>query len=343
MNDVPFHVLVVGVGSIGERHVRCFQKTGRARLSICEVHDSLREEVGQRYSIEHRYSDLATALAEPHDAMVVATPAHVHIPIAQQAAEAGLHLLIEKPLATTLDGIESLKQTVLRQRLVAAVAYVFRAHPALEAMKHAIDEGRFGKPLEVVAVAGQNFPTYRPAYRDTYYRDRAMGGGAIQDAMTHVLNATEWLVGPTDRLIADVAHQLLEGVDVEDTVHLMARHGDVMGCYALNQHQAPNENTITVVCQRGTARFEMHRNLWRWVTEVDGQWEEERTPLERDTLFTRQANAFLDAITGKANPLCTLDEGLQTLRVNLAALASLDQKQWQVIPHEQINHQRTNP
>lgn len=332
MNDTPFHILVVGVGSIGERHVRCFQNTGRARLSICEVHDSLREKVGQRYGIERCYSDLATALAEPHDAVVVAAQAHVHIPIAQQAADAGLHLLIEKPLAIALDGIESLKQTVLRERLVAAVAYVYRAHPALAAMRLAIQEGRFGRPLQVVAISGQNFPTYRPAYQDTYYRDRAMGGGAIQDAMTHVINATEWLVGPADRLIADATHQLLEGVDVEDTVHLMARHGDVMGCYALNQHQAPNENTITVVCERGTARFEMHRNRWRWVTEVEGQWEEEQTPLERDTLFTRQAGAFLDAIAGKANPLCTLDEGLQTLRVNLAALASLDQKQWQIIP-----------
>ncbi len=332
MNDALSHILVIGAGSIGERHVRCFQNTGRARLSICEVQDSLREEVGQRYDIERCYSDLATALAEPHDAVVIATPAHVHIPIAQQAADAGLHLLIEKPLAITLDGIESLKQTVSQRRLVAAVAYVYRAHPALAAMKLAIAENRFGKPLQLVAVAGQNFPTYRPAYRDTYYRDRAMGGGAIQDAMTHVINAAEWLVGPTDRLTLDATHQLLEGVDVEDTVHLMTRHGDVMGCYALNQHQAPNENTITVVCERGTARFEMHRNRWRWITKVDGPWEEEQTPLERDTLFTRQAHAFLDAITGQANPLCSLDEGLQTLQVNLAALASLDQKQWQIIP-----------
>ncbi len=74
---------------------------------------------------------------------------------------------------------------VANRGLIAGVAYPYRAHPTLAAMRDAIASGRFGKPLEVVVVAGQHFPTYRPAYRDIYYRDRATGGGAIQDALTH--------------------------------------------------------------------------------------------------------------------------------------------------------------
>ena len=69
------------------------------------------------------------------------------------------------------------------------------------AMKAALDSGRFGRPVQLVAVCGQHFPTYRPAYREIYYRDRATGGGAIQDAITHVLNLGEWLIGPVDRLL----------------------------------------------------------------------------------------------------------------------------------------------
>ncbi len=332
MTSTPYKILVLGVGSIGERHVRCFQNTGRAHVSICELNDSLRENVGDRYEIEHRYANLDAALADSHDAAVVAVPAHLHLLLAQQAAEANLHLLIEKPLSTSLDGIDALEQTVAQRQLVAAVAYVYRAHPALAAMKQAVASGRFGRPLQLVAVSGQHFPTYRPAYRETYYKDHATGGGAIQDALTHVLNAGQWLVGPIDRLVADAAHQVLEGVEVEDTVNLLARHGNVLASYALNQHQAPNESTITVVCEQGTARFEFQRNLWRWVTEVEGQWQEESTPMQRDTLFIRQANAFLDAIASQAEPLCTLDEGRQTLRVNLAAMAPFDPKKWQLIP-----------
>src|SRR5207249_3484680 len=108
----------------------------------------------------------------------------------------------------------------------------------------------------------------------------------------------------------DAEHQVLEGVTVEDTVHLLARHGPVMASYSLNQHQAPNELTFTVVCERGTVRCEFHEQRWRWLTEPGGNWHDEVIPaLERDTLFIAQANAFLDAALGDAPPPCSLAEG----------------------------------
>jgi len=324
-------VLVIGVGSIGERHVRCFQDTGRVDASLLEIDEALARTVAERYGVS-AHADLDSALATGVEAAVVATPAPLHVPLATRLVEAGLHVLIEKPLSTTLDGIERLRQAVIERGVVAAVAYVYRSHPALAAMRQAICEGRFGRPVELVVVAGQHFPTYRPAYRTIYYANRACGGGAIQDALTHLVNAGEWLLGPTDRLVVDARHQLLEDVVVEDTVHVLARHGSALASYALNQYQAPNEATLTVVCQRGTARFESHRQRWRWMTEPGESWHDEHhEAVARDTIFIAQAHAFLDAIEGRTPPPCTLDEGLQTLRVNLAALASLQDQTWKVV------------
>ncbi len=328
----PKRVLVIGVGSIGHRHLRCFQKTGRVRLSICEVNQELARQIAEQYGVEHVYHDVDTALAERPDAAVVTTPAHLHVPISTRLAEAGVHLLIEKPLSTSLAGIAELQQAIARRGVVAAVAYVYHAHPVLSDMRKALLEGRFGAPVHVVATCGQHFPTYRPAYREIYYKDRATGGGAIQDALTHILNASEWLVGPIDRLVCDAAHQVLEGVAVEDTVNLLARHGRALASYSLNQHQAPNEVTITVVCERGTARFEGHAMRWRWMEKPEESWHDVPfEPLERDALFVTQAQGFLDAVDGLAPPLCTLEQGLQTLRVNLAALASAEQGTWQEV------------
>ena len=325
-------VLVIGVGSIGERHLRCFQNTGRASPSVCEINPELREKIARQYGIDQTYADLEAALADSHDAAVICAPANLHIPMATRLATAGVHLLIEKPLSTSLEGIEALQEIIRRQNLVAVVAYVLRAHPVLREMKEAIDDGRFGRPVQLVVNCGQNFPFHRPAYREIYYKDRATGGGAIQDAITHMLNAAEWLVGPIDRLVCDAAHQVLEGVGVEDTVHLIARHGDVLAPYSLNQYQAPNQTWLTVVCQRGTCRFEAHNCRWRWCTEPDTDWhDEEHGDVQRDSLFVAQANAFLDTMEGTRPPLCTLEEGIQTLRVNLAALASTEQQTWQTL------------
>jgi predicted dehydrogenase len=325
-------VLIVGVGSIGERHLRCFGATGRAEMSFCEVNPALRQTVAQRYGTKRVFGRLEEALAERPAAVVICTPAHLHVPLAIAAANAGAHLLIEKPLSTSLEGIDTLQETAAKHALKVAVAYVYRAHPALTAMREAVRSGRFGEPVQIIADFGQHFPHYRPAYRDTYYKDRATGGGAVQDALTHALNAGEWLVEPITRLVADLGHKVLEGVTVEDTVHVLTRHGGVMGCFHLNQHQAPNESSLTVICQRGTARFEYHRSRWRWLTEPGQEWhDEDAIPLERDTLFVKQAESFLDVLDGRRPPLCTLDEAVQTLRVNLAILESAASGSWQVI------------
>ncbi len=322
-------LLIVGVGSIGARHLRCFQQTGRVRVALCEVDADLRARVAAEYGVDRAYADLDAALADRHDAAVIATPAHLHVPQAQRLAEAGLHLLIEKPLSIGLEGIARLETTLREAGRTAAVAYVHRANPLLQGMKAAIDSGRFGRPVQVVAVSGQHFPTFRPAYRATYFRDHATGGGAIQDALTHTLNAAEWLVGPIDRVVTDAARQVLDGIDVEDTVGLLARHGGVLGSYTLNQHQAPNEFAITVVCESGTVRYEPLRHRWRWMVRPDEPWHDEsHAPFTRDALFVRQADAFLDLVDGRAQPLCTIAEARHTLAAVLAALDSLRHEAW---------------
>jgi len=323
------HVLVVGAGSIGERHVRCFLATQRTRVSFVEVRRELRDEVAARYPDVGAFDSLEAALEHPLDAAVIATPAPLHVPQALQLVDRGVHVLIEKPLAVTMDGVGDLVARVARKGVIAAVAYVLRAHPALTEMREAIASGEFGRPLELVAVAGQHFPLYRPAYAQTYYAKHETGGGAVQDALTHVTNAGQWILGPVTRVVADLAHQSLAETSVEDTVHVLARHDRIPASYSLNQHQTPNETTITVVCERGTARFELHANRWRSMTTPGGEWiDHANSPLERDAMFIRQAGMFLDAIDGVAPPACSLGEGILTLRANLGILESARTGTW---------------
>jgi len=332
MSRSKHNVLVIGAGSIGERHIRCFLATHRADIAVAEVDERLRKTIMDRYGLTEGFRDYRDAIDAKRDCAVIATPAPLHIPMACQLAEAGMSLLIEKPLSVSLDGVEELSEILTARRVVSAVGYVIRASQPLKAMRTAIHQGRFGQPRQIVAVSGQHFPTFRPAYRETYYRSRANGGGAIQDSLTHIINLGEWLVGPIDRLCADAGHQGLDGVEVEDTVHVITRHGPVMGSYSLNQYQAPNENSVTVICENGTARWDGHLNRWRWMTRSGEPWQsEEFGQFERDNLFITQTNAFLDAVEHKGEPLCTLDEGVRTLRANLAILSSVEKGCWETV------------
>ena len=325
-------VLVVGVGSIGERHIRCFQKTSRALLSLCEVNPELSRRISNEYGIEATYDNLEAALADPPDAAVIATPAQLHIAMAMQAVEAGVNVLIEKPLSTSTEGVEALIDKIREKGLVAAVGYVLHSHPVFVEAREAIRSGRFGEPVEIVVECGQHFPHYRPGYREVYFKDRATGGGAVQDALTHGLNAGEWIAGPVDRLVADFDHKVLEGVEVEDTVHLLTRQGNVMGSYTINLYQAKNQLTMKIVCTDGEVVIDPVKNHWRWVKEIEEPWHEDTVePLERDDLFIAQANTFLDMLEGKLSGWNTIEDALQTLRCNLAILKSVEDGCWQTI------------
>jgi len=329
-NDLPGEtlksILVIGCGSIGERHLRCFLKTERVKVSACDSNPSLLSHISQAYGVA-AYGDLVTALAsDSFDAAVICTPAQSHLSVARLCLEKNMHLLIEKPLSTTLEGTDWLAGAVRNAGVYAAVAYVYHSIPCVVKAKEYLHHGSLGKPLQVTVTAGQHFPDFRPQYQTIYYNDRATGGGAIQDALTHHFNCVEWLIGqPTTRIFCDAAHLALEGVNVEDTVAATARNGETVVSYALNQFQRPNETIITIHCANGSVKIELHNHRWMVLSEGAANWQIYDEPLsDRDDMFVTQANAFLDGCEGMDSNLCTIEEAIHTLKVNLAAIRSAD-------------------
>ncbi len=292
-------------------------------VSVCDANAKLLAEVSQRYGAPG-FTSLKEALdGRRFDAFIICTPAHTHLAIAREGAAHGSALLIEKPLAVTLDDIEITRAAIADNGRFAAVAYVYHFFPWVTAARSFLHQGDLGRPLHASVVSGQHFPTFRPAYREIYYTRHETGGGAIQDALTHLVNAMEWLVGPITRVFCDAAHQQLDGVTVEDTVNVTARHGNVLASYAMTQFQAANEAIMEIHCEKGSLKIESHNQRWGSMKLGDKDWTWHPTPtMERDDLFLAQASAFLDGMKGKATNLCTFDEAVQTLRFNRAALES---------------------
>jgi predicted dehydrogenase len=316
-------ILVIGCGSIGERHVRTFLATGRANVIACYNRPDIRRQMTERYGVE-TIPDWSTELGNPRiTAAVIATPAPLHVDMARSCLEAGWHVLIEKPLSIGMDDIDRLVAAQAQAQRFTAIAYVLHFVPTLQAARQFIRSGAFGAVKHVAVNSGHHFPHARPAYREIYYRDHAQGGGAIQDALTHMANAVEWVIGPTSRIHCDAAHQVLDGVTVEDTVNASARNGDILVNYTLNQFQAVRETRLDFHAEKGTVRCEFHAQRWGTIALGETEWTWHEAPqTERDEMYISQAQAFLDGCEGRANPLCTLEEGIQTLRFNLAALKS---------------------
>jgi predicted dehydrogenase len=318
---VPVDVLIVGGGSIGERHLRCFQEIG-CTVALCESNAERRREVAQRYHLDRTFHSVEEAAQQAWYGVVICTPAHLHTQHAAALAATTSALLIEKPLCTRLEDAQRLWATAAGK--VIQVAYVLRHHPATQRTRELLAEGVIGKLHQVTVAAGQHFPTFRPAYRDIYYARRESGGGAVQDAATHLFDIVQHLAGPLDWIFCDHCHQELADVEVEDTVHLIGRaNGHVMVSLALNQFMAPNETHLQLNGARGSLAIKFHEHRAGMFLMGDGGWTwTEPLVAERDDLFRAQAQSFLSATVGQEPPLCTLEDGLRALRVNLAALRS---------------------
>ncbi len=324
MSSLP-SVLVIGCGSIGERHLRTFLATGRCRAIACDNRPAILASMAERYQVPTA-ANWRDALATPElYAAVIATPAPSHVAIATEIFRSGRHCLIEKPLALTLDGMDALTAAHQASGRAAGIAYVHHFRPEVAAARASLQTGALGRVLHASIVSGQDFPFFRPAYREIYYRDRAQGGGAIQDALTHLANLMEWFVGPTTTLSCEAGHQHLAGVEVEDTVVVAgrSREGAILS-WSLNQFQAPNETTLQFNAERGSVIVEYHRQRWGRLVRGDADWTWETfPPAERDGPFIAQANAFLDHCEVKPNGVASLAEGIQAVRFNLAVFESL--------------------
>ncbi|MCF7689088.1 MAG: Gfo/Idh/MocA family oxidoreductase [Cephaloticoccus sp.] len=324
MSTLPT-VLIIGCGSIGERHLRTFKSTGRCHVIACDTRPAILAKMQETYQVEIT-TDWQPVLTRPEvEIVVICTPAPYHVPIATAVLKSGRHCLIEKPLALSLEGMDELTAAHAASGRACHVAYVNHSRPEPRAAKAFLAAGSFGPVRAATVVCGQNFPTYRPAYREIYYNNHAQGGGAIQDAITHVVNLLEWILGPTASLLCDAGHQVLDGVEVEDTVSVVARNQDgAIISYNLNQFQAPNEFTIQFNAAKGSVKIEYHQSRWGHLALGATEWTWETfPPLDRDGPFIIQANDFLDACTGQVTPMATLTEGIQAVKFNLACFESL--------------------
>ncbi|OGA26198.1 MAG: hypothetical protein A3I02_10240 [Betaproteobacteria bacterium RIFCSPLOWO2_02_FULL_67_26] len=214
-------VLIVGCGSIGRRHA-----ANAARLAETAVHDITAETARDcaRASGARAFERLDEALAWRPSVVVVATPHRSHLAVARQAIAAGAHVLIEKPLSDTLEGVADFLVAVDASGRRAYVVCNMRFHPGPAALKRHI--GRVGRPLFARAHVGNYLPAMRPDrdYRTLYAARRAEGGGVVLDAI-HEIDTLTWLLGEVESVSCQAARLGGLEIDVEDYALLALTHG----------------------------------------------------------------------------------------------------------------------
>lgn len=230
-NEAPrsaaFRIAIVGHGLVAQIHASAIGAIPDVELVAVAGRDVKRAEP---FAAEHgiaAFSDVeAMVQSVDADAVIVATPHPTHTDIAIIAAKAGAHVLIEKPLATTVADCDRIIEAANTAGVTLAVVSQRRLLPAVQRVKTAIDRGSIGKPiLGSVATFSWRGPDYYEMddWRGTW---KGEGGGILVNQAVHHLDLILWLMGPFDEVFGYWANLNHPDIEVDDTAVAVLRGSD---------------------------------------------------------------------------------------------------------------------
>jgi UDP-N-acetyl-2-amino-2-deoxyglucuronate dehydrogenase len=212
------HLGIIGGGGISNTHARAAAGTPGVRVAAVYGHNPAKVEALAKQYDAAAYGDLAQFLTHrPMEIVAIGSPSGIHGEQVQNAAAAGLHVLVEKPLEVTLVRVDAAIDAVTRAGVTLAVCFQDRANPRLGLVKQWIDAGYVGTPILVSA----RVKWYRPPeyYAQSHWRGvQALdGGGALMNQGIHTVDLLLWWLGDIVRVFARAMTQLHK-IEVEDTI-----------------------------------------------------------------------------------------------------------------------------
>ncbi|WP_409343239.1 Gfo/Idh/MocA family protein [Paenibacillus sp. MBLB4367] len=248
---------VVGCGGIAQSHFTGIERAPEAELAaVCDMNGRRAEEFGAAYGV-NAYTDYRQLLADPTiDVVCLCTPSGMHAEQTVQAAEAGKHIVCEKPMAITLPDADRMVEACDVMGVKLATIFPRRMSPASQFVKRLLDEERLGK---LSLCSG-----YVKFYRDQAYYNSAGwrgtwamdGGGAMMNQGIHTIDLLQWLAGPVAALTG-YARNVLRDIEVEDTavVSLQYKSGALGSIEATTTAYKQPEHRILLQGEKGTVEL----------------------------------------------------------------------------------------
>lgn len=318
-------ILIAGLGSIGRRHLRNFQALNAGEFVLLRSRRSTLpdDELAGLPTVQN----LAEALQNHKpDIVVVSNPTSLHLDVAIPAAEAGCHLLLEKPISHTMDRVSTLAEIVEQQALKVLVGFQFRFHPGLQYIKKLLDNDTIGSVTNVHVHWGEYLPAWHPweDYRIGYAARSDLGGGVLL-TLCHPFDYLRWLIGEIDALSAMTAQAGGLDIEVEDTANVMLRFTNgALGTVHVDYVQRPPTHTLQITGQGGRILWDNEDGAVHWYQTKTETWQKKEmsADFERNILFIEEVKHFLSCIESGTEPCVNLADGIAAQKIVLAAKQS---------------------
>ncbi len=313
--DSPF--VVIGAGSIGERHIRNLLALGYTNIHVYRQRNlPLRTLDSQQVRI---FQDFAEIEVIQPVAAFVTSPTSLHLQQTLACVEKGIHTLVEKPLSHTQEGLNVLKKAAVAQNVYVHIGYMLRFHPLMQKIKEAVENQHYGRLLSFTTHWGEYLPDWHPweDYRTSYAAQAELGGGAAL-TLSHDLDLANWLSGAAIKkyyVLKNYASSLEVNTDAGADFLIEYENG-VTGHVHLNYFEQPAQRYLKYVFENGSADFDYYANTLTFRTK-EHTLIETAEGFDRNQLFIDQTRFFLAKLTSfsTADSLQQIAESEQIIRM----------------------------
>jgi UDP-N-acetylglucosamine 3-dehydrogenase len=319
-------VAVIGLGSMGKNHVRVYSELPNVEIvAVCDANEVILNHVAAKYGIKS-YSDYHKLLTKEHpDAVSVAVPTALHEKVATEVMEAGAHVLVEKPIAATVEEGKRLieKARSLERKLM--VGHIVRFNPAMQLLKKKLDDGELGRIYQIVCRRAGPFPA------------RVRDVGVVVDLAPHDVDIMRFLSGLEPiRVFAETEQRI--HTEHEDLLLGLIRFPDgITGALEINWLSPKKIRETYVLGERGMFWVDdlmqdlyfyeneaANGELWSGLKTIKGVSEGSmiRFALKRYEPLKAELQSFLDALIEDAPIPVTGEDGLAALELALSLVES---------------------
>jgi UDP-N-acetylglucosamine 3-dehydrogenase len=319
-------VAVIGVGSMGRNHARVYNELSDAELvAVVDANEAAASNLGKQFGVK-AYTDYQEMFAKEHpEAISIAVPTAFHRDVALAALEAGINILVEKPIAATLEEGQEIIEKARQVKRVLTVGHIVRFNPALQVLKEKLQAGDLGRIFQIFCRRAGPFPT------------RIRDVGVVVDLAPHDVDIMRFLTGLNPLRVYAETEQRIH-TDHEDMLFGLVRFPEgITGALEINWLTPTKLREVLVLGERGLFRVDdltqdlyFYENaqasseLWMGLKNLKGVSEGSMTrfALQRYEPLKAEIQAFLKAVRGESPAAVSGEDGLAALKLALALVES---------------------
>ena len=314
-------VLVIGCGSIGQRHIKNLLKVNAGKILAFDP-DKRRSRQVKRISSKIIVSSVLNPLwKENPDIVFVTTPTSLHLKYALLAAKRGCHLFIEKPLSSNLKGINRLLYIVRKKKLITLIGCNMRFYWAIAKIKQLLMNNSIGRVISARIEAGQYLPDWHPKedYRKMYSAKKKLGGGIILDGI-HEIDYCLWFFGAIEKVISmhgKLSSLKIETEDIAEIV-LKFKKGPLVSIH-IDYIQHPYGRNCKLIGEKGTIVWDINQHQVKTYLRKNKKWKIFYKPKKYNfnQAYVDEIKYFLNCIKRRKITFNDVFSGAKTLAVAL--------------------------